>query len=282
MATLAADALLESPAWALAALGRPERRVELEVSLGRVLVTGAHGALGTLLAAALPVVADDTLLTDLATMDVRNVHDCYETMNRFRPDVVFHLAGAKHAPEGEVDPLGVLETNAIGTRNVLAAAGAFGAKVVVSSTCKACDPETAYGASKLLAERMTLNAHQTVVRFFNVANTYGNVFETWHGSDGDIAVTPCVRRFMTAREAVTLMLWAGDCPEPGRFILDGTSAREMRTVARELFPDRSLVPILPRRGDRLVEPEMATSETKEIAGDWIARVRSPHDPEGET
>ncbi|MCH8859988.1 MAG: polysaccharide biosynthesis protein [Thaumarchaeota archaeon] len=59
-------------------------------------------------------------------------------------------------------------------------------KFILISTDKATNPTSTLGASKLLAERLTLNANSykgrgktifSVVRFGNVMETRGNVFE---------------------------------------------------------------------------------------------------------
>jgi FlaA1/EpsC-like NDP-sugar epimerase len=117
--------------------------------------------------------------------------------------VIYHLAGAKHAPEGEQHPAMVARVNTIGTDNIVRAA--CGAKVILASTCKAGDPETAYGASKLIAERIVLNAGGVVVRFFNVRETAGNVFRLWEQIPfpQPIPYTDCWRYFISSTGALT-------------------------------------------------------------------------------
>ena len=123
-------------------------------------VTGAAGSVGKALTDRLNELGWNVTPTDLS-MDVRDATLMDQFAGYLQPDVTFHLAGAKHAPDGELDPAGVVATNVDGTRNVL---NAKSGKVVLASTCKAADPETAYGASKLLAERMVLNAGGVVAR----------------------------------------------------------------------------------------------------------------------
>src|ERR1044071_1030903 len=115
-----------------------------------IVVTGAAGSVGRALVATLERRGFDVIAHDIDTMDVTNAEQVRWILAALRPGVIFHLAGAKHAPAGELDPFHVLNVNAMGTQNVLDAAG--NAKVILASTCKACDPETAYGASKLVAE----------------------------------------------------------------------------------------------------------------------------------
>ena len=85
-------------------------------------------------------------------------------MLNFKPDLIFHLAGAKHAPEGEVNTWSTLDINSNGTKNLLSLK-APSTKFVLASTCKAANPEVVYGASKLIAERMVLNEKGSVARF---------------------------------------------------------------------------------------------------------------------
>lgn len=236
----------------------------------QVFVTGAHGSVGQELVALLEDGCRRLVATDRREYDVTIGGPFGEF------DVVFHLAGAKHAPDGEVDPWETVLVNTVGTRNVLAAAGA--ARVVLASTCKACDPETAYGASKLIAERMVLNASGSVARFYNVVETSGNVFETWRAASGPLPVTDCRRYFMSVAEAASLLVWAAVLP-PGRYVRDPGFPRSMAGVAADLYPGRAQAVIPRRRGDRAVEPLLAAHESvseTEVAG--LYRVESPHDP----
>jgi FlaA1/EpsC-like NDP-sugar epimerase len=242
----------------------------------RVLITGARGSLGCALVDVLP----DTFGTDIETMDVRDPQRVVLQCSRIRPEVIFHLAGAKHAPEGELDPAGVAETNITGTANVLAAADRIGARVVLASSCKACNPETAYGATKLIAERMVLNAGGTVARFYNVVETCGNVFQTWRElpETDPLPVTPCARYFISIEQAIDLLLWCAVLPT-GRYCVNPGAPVRMETMAERLYPGRSQKKIPPRRGDRLREPRYAVGEIAvplDFAG--VESVWSPHDP----
>jgi FlaA1/EpsC-like NDP-sugar epimerase len=248
----------------------------------RILVTGAAGSIGGALVPFLLDEGHDVLATDKGTLDVRDVGQVRAHVVSLKPDLIYHLAGAKHAPEGEEDPLAVTETNVHGTANVLDAARLVGAKVVVSSTCKACDPETVYGASKLIAERLTLNAGQAVVRYYNVRETSGNVFRLWESipEPEPIPWTDCRRYFISLEAAIRLTVRAADLP-PGRYVAPAETRHpeHMRDVARALYPHRDLVEIPRRRGDRQQEPRCARSESMVMIGaPGIVRVVSAHDP----
>ncbi len=267
-------------------LGRPERPLPLDEPLARlagkrILLTGAEGSIGmaaaTILEQGSEVVRTDKVVGDPA-LDVRVESDVKAALEVERPDVILHLAAAKSAPEGERDPMSALEINVVGTKNVLTHAP-DGCLVVTASTCKACEPETAYGASKLVAERVTLNAGGSVARFYNVVESSGNVFEIWEQvpRTESILVTPCRRYFISLAEAVSLVIWTAILP-PGRYGFDPGEQREMHDVAAALYPDRATQSVPPRRGDRLAEPLAARHEhVEQGAIEGLLRIVGAHD-----
>ncbi len=238
----------------------------------RVVVTGARGSIGTALLEAL---GPDAQGIDIEDWDItqprRNEYEAH-------PDVIYHLAASKDAPEGELDPWKVAKVNIQGTQNILKRWP--GARVILASTCKACDPETAYGASKLIAERIVLNAGGSVARFHNVIETSGNVFETWRGipADQPIEYTDCTRYFIPLRAAVDLLVAVTSLPA-GRYMTYPAYARHMSDMARIYYPSRERVEVPRRRGDRATEPLHAANETlHSVYGtDGIYRVENPSD-----
>jgi len=254
-----------------------------------VLVTGASGSIGTAVVAWLrdrrPGL--DVVATDLDTAaphvdlvcDVTRAEDVRNAFELFDPDVVLHLAGAKHAPAGEEDPWEALAVNAVGTQNVVA----MGVPVVTASTCKACNPETAYGASKLIAERLTLNAGGIVARFHNVVETQGNVFDIWRAVPADQPIPVamlCKRYFISLVDAVRLVVWCMDHGESGaRYMTDAGDLLPMGVIAARSAPGRAVRLVPPRRGDRLVEPLHAAHESAEpVSGTQsILRISGAHD-----
>lgn len=244
----------------------------------RVLVTGAAGSIGTNVCDALARGHVHVIPTDQESCNVAEFPAVWSAFHRHRPQVVIHLAGAKHAPDGEADPEQAMRVNAWGTRNVLNVARTVGARVVTASTCKACDPETAYGASKLIAERMTLNAGQRVARFYNVVESCGNVFRLWESlASGPIPVTTCSRFFISLDEATSLVIVAATM-QSGRYTVIAGDRQYMRDVAARLYPDRDLVHMPTRRGDREHEPRLATTEVADAFPSRLVQIHSPHDP----
>lgn len=270
------------------ALGRAPRPMDLTRPLSlltgeRVLVTGAAGSIGTEVVRVLRDAGGSPRATDVDQLDVRLRSSVQRVFGLYRPTVVFHLAGAKHAPEGERDPQSVLEVNAVGTENVITAATVVGARVVTASTCKACDPETAYGASKLLAERLTLAAGGNVARFYNVVETAGNVFEIWGRlpQPAPLPVTACNRYFITLAEATALIFWAAVAPH-GRYTIDPGRPRFIPQVAADLYPGRAVEERPPRRGDRVAEPRHAACEQVTPVSGPLEQVWGLHDAFGDS
>jgi len=231
----------------------------------RVLITGANGSIGTDLIRRLRELGMDYLATDIEGkheyMDVTDFQQVLGVVNKFQPDVIVNIAGAKHAPEGEHETWKTLSINTIGTKNLIDACGPR-TKVILTSTCKSCNPEIVYGASKLIAERMTLNSGGSVARFFNVVETSGNVFEIWDKVENiqpiKVAVE-CGRHFISVREATGLIMFCMDS-RSGKYIVNSPELRRMDIVAEALYPEREKVIIQRRRGDRLEERFKGTAE----------------------
>ncbi|HEX3032695.1 MAG TPA: SDR family NAD(P)-dependent oxidoreductase [Bacillota bacterium] len=100
-------------------------------------------------------------------------------------DFVFHLAAMKHVPSCEYNPYEAVQTNIIGTHNVIQAAIECNVeRVIFTSSDKAISPTNTYGASKLTGERLIAAAQYhkgpsntifSAVRFGNVMGSRGSV-----------------------------------------------------------------------------------------------------------
>lgn len=237
-------------------------------------MTGAAGSIGTRFCA---TTKHEVFPTDIDTMDVTSRLHVVDMFLRERPEAVVHLAAHKHAPAGELHPEGVTRVNIQGTENVIHAAKQVGAKVVTASTCKAADPETVYGASKLIAERLTLNAGGVVARFHNVRETAGNVFEIWREQE-TIGWTDAWRYFIGIDDACRLI---ESCLTAlsGRYMVHPGCPRHMSNIAREAHPERELVKLPLRRGDRDREPYRARSEWVIPYDGDILQIIGAHDPD---
>jgi len=145
-------------------------------------------------------------------------------------DFIFHAAALKHVPLCEYNPFEAVATNVIGTQNLIDVV-TEAEKVITISTDKAVNPVNVMGATKLLAERLTICAdyykRKTVlscVRFGNVLGSSGSViplFKKQIEKGGPITVTePNMTRFvMSISRAVDLVLEATKMAQGGEIFI---------------------------------------------------------------
>lgn len=149
-------------------------------------------------------------------------------------DIVFHAAALKHIPISEYNPFEAVKTNIVGTQNLIdVAIDADIEKLITISTDKAANPVNVVGATKLLAERLTVAANKykgsrrtalSCVRFGNVTETRGSaipLFRKQIMSGGPVTVTdPDMTRFMmNISEAVALVLVAAEMARGGEIFI---------------------------------------------------------------
>lgn len=270
-------------------LGRKQFKELLEQDLNplkgsTVLITGSEGSIGRklskiLLDSGIQVFCSD-IIGGTEYIDVTDQKNVIKKLNELNPDIVVHLAGAKHAPVGEHETWETLNINTLGTKNILESLPS-NSKLILASTCKSANPEIVYGASKLIAERMVLNEGGSVSRFFNVIETQGNVFDIWKALPENEPINvaeSCERHFISLDEATGLLLFTM-MAEPGRYIINSGPLLKMGEVANRLYPDRDKNIIAPRRGDRLSEKFLATSESVDsyFLDTKVIKVKNIHD-----
>ena len=74
-------------------------------------------------------------------------------------DIVFHAAALKHVPKVEYNPFEAVKTNVQGSQNVIEACLVNDVeRAVCIGTDKAVSPLNTYGATKLLMEKLFVNA----------------------------------------------------------------------------------------------------------------------------
>jgi UDP-N-acetylglucosamine 4,6-dehydratase/5-epimerase len=163
--------------------------------------------------------------------DIRNLNRLQYAFNGI--DIVIHAASYKHVLECEYNPLDAVETNIIGTANVIQAAISQNVKkVIFTSSDKAANPSNTMGTTKLLAEKLMIAANDygarttifTCCRFGNVVGTSGSViplFKQQIQDDHKVTITdPAMTRFMITRNtAIDLVLKAGILSEGGEIFI---------------------------------------------------------------
>lgn len=204
--------------------------------------------------------------------DVRN----YKSINAAMRGVnfVFQAAALKQVPSCEFFPMQAVETNILGSENVLEAAAENAvSKIVVLSTDKAVYPINTMGMTKAVMEKLAISkARDPRVRDNNgviCSTRYGNVMAS-RGSiiplfikqikEGNpLTITePNMTRFMMSLEdSVSLVLFAFENAEPGDIFIQKAPAASIITLAetlKEIFSAKNEIQVIgPRHGEKLYE-----------------------------
>ncbi len=181
--------------------------------------------------------------------DIRDSSLVQDLFDKFKPQVVLHAAAYKHVPIQEKFPWEAIKTNIFGTYNVSVAAVEHGVeKFVLVSTDKAVRPTNVMGATKRLAEMISLyfdrkqdKTEFMAVRFGNVLGSSGSVipiFQDQIKRGGPLTITdPEMERFfMSIPEASQLILQAGSIGSGGEvFILDMGNPIKIIDIANQLI-----------------------------------------------
>ncbi|WP_099190204.1 SDR family NAD(P)-dependent oxidoreductase [Tepidibacter mesophilus] len=207
-------------------------------------------------------------------------------------DIVFNLAAMKHVPSCEYNPSEAIKTNVTGIENVIKAAIHHNIEsVILTSSDKAISPTNAYGATKLLAERLIQTANYTkgkaktkfaAVRFGNVMGSRGSViplFKKLILEQREILVTNhAMSRFMmTLTDAVKLTMIAGEQSIGGEIFVLKMPIIKLKDLAEVVveeickkygidIDDVNIRTIGLRAGEKMYE-ELMTEEESEFAYD---------------
>ena len=215
--------------------------------------------------------------------DVRNNRSVDNAM--FGVDFIFHAAALKQVPSCEFFPIEAVNTNILGTQNVLDSAVEHGVKrMIVLSTDKAAYPINAMGISKAMMEKVAIakarslgdDAKTTIccTRYGNVMASRGSVIPLWidqikAGKDITITDANMTRFMMTLDDAVDLVLYAFEHGENGDLFVQKAPAATLDVLAKALIElyqlPTNIRSIGTRHGEKLYETlvtreEMAKSQ----------------------
>ena len=228
---------------------------------------------------------------------IGNVRDKRSVDNAMRGvDYIFHAAALKQVPSCEFFPIEAVNTNVLGTQNVLDSAVEFGVKnVVVLSTDKAAYPINAMGISKAMMEKVAIakarslgeNAQTTIccTRYGNVMASRGSVIPLWieqmkAGKNITVTDPNMTRYMMTLDDAVDLVLYAFEHGENGDLFVQKAPAATLTVLAtalKELYKTDTEVKVIgTRHGEKLYET-LVTREEMAKAVDMGEYYRIPAD-----
>ncbi len=211
--------------------------------------------------------------------DVRDYNSITDAMRGV--DFVFHAAALKQVPSCEFYPMQAVQTNVIGTENVLNAAINSGVnKVICLSTDKAVYPINAMGISKAMMEKVAiakarnLNEDEIticVTRYGNVMASRGSVIPLFINQikNGEpITITdPNMTRFMMSLDqAVDLVLFAFKNGKNGDLFVQKAPASTVENLANSLKnilgrSEHEIQVIGTRHGEKLYEALLTKGES---------------------
>tara|TARA_B100000678_G_scaffold44784_1_gene34590 strand:- start:31 stop:1077 length:1047 start_codon:yes stop_codon:yes gene_type:complete len=228
---------------------------------------------------------------------IGDVRDTRALSNAMRGvDFVYHAAALKQVPSCEFHPMEAVNTNVMGTYNVLdAAIAAEVTRIVCLSTDKAVYPINAMGISKAMMEKVTVAKARTAVgsktticatRYGNVLASRGSVvplFARQIQEGRPLTLTdPSMTRFvMTLEDAVDLVLYAFEHGDNGDIFVQKAPAVTIEDLAKATArvmgkPDHPMQVIGTRHGEKLFEALLSREEMA-IAEDLDEYYRVPPD-----
>ncbi len=204
--------------------------------------------------------------------DVREFNSIESAMKGV--NFLFQAAALKQVPSCEFYPMQAVQTNILGSENVLEAAARNGVdKVVVLSTDKAVYPINTMGMTKAIMEKLAISKARDprLEQFGRVicATRYGNVMcsrgsiiplfikQIREGKPITITEPQMTRFMMSLEDSVRLVLFAFENAMPGDTFVQKSPAATIQTLAtalKELFSSAAETRIIgPRHGEKMFE-----------------------------
>jgi len=206
--------------------------------------------------------------------------------------VVIHAAALKQVPACEYNPFEAIQTNIIGGRNVIDAAIGQGVRRTLAlSTDKAVNPINLYGATKLCAEKMFVQANAyagaqdsrfSCARYGNVVGSRGSVIPVFleQRRCGRITLTdPRMTRFwLTLEQGVRFVVSCIEQMHGGEVLVPKIPSMRMVDLAETIAPGCEIETIGIRPGEKLHEVLVSEDEarnTLEMADRYIIQPAHP-------
>ncbi len=190
--------------------------------------------------------------------------------------VVVHAAALKQVPACEYNPFEAIQTNVIGGRNVIDAAIDRGVRRVLAlSTDKAVNPVNLYGATKLCAEKVFVQANAyagaqetrfSCARYGNVVGSRGSVVPVFleQRKRGRITITdPRMTRFwLTLEQGVRFVIRALEQMHGGEIFVPKIPSMKLVDLAAAIAPGCVVDCIGIRPGEKLHEVLLSEDEAR--------------------
>lgn len=191
-------------------------------------------------------------------------------------DLVVHAAAMKQVPACEYNPFEAVQTNVLGSQNIVDAAIDSGVRRVVAlSTDKAVNPVNLYGATKLCEEKLIVqgNAYAghsdttlACVRYGNVVGSRGSVVPLFRRqlAEGRLTITDerMTRFWITLDQAVDLVLFALEHMVGGEVFIPKIPSMRVTDLAAAMAPGVGYDVIGIRPGEKLHEALLTVDEAR--------------------
>lgn len=191
--------------------------------------------------------------------------------------VVVHAAALKQVPACEYNPFEAIQTNIMGGRNVIDAAIDRGVKRVLAlSTDKAVNPVNLYGATKLCAEKVFVQANAyagaqetrfSCARYGNVVGSRGSVIPVFleQRRRGKITITdPRMTRFwLTLEQGVKFVIRCLEQMHGGEIFVPKIPSMRLVDLAETIAPGCEVEYIGIRPGEKLHEVLLSEDESRQ-------------------
>ncbi|HSN76314.1 MAG TPA: UDP-N-acetylglucosamine 4,6-dehydratase (inverting) [Anaerolineae bacterium] len=206
---------------------------------------------------------------------IGDVRDRERLRRAFRGvDVVVHAAALKQVPACEYNPLEAVKTNIDGAVNVIDAAIDTGVKKVMAlSTDKAVNPVNLYGATKLVAEKLFVQANAysgrsptrfSCVRYGNVVGSRGSVIPLFlqQRQNGQVTITdPRMTRFWIKLEhGVQFVIRGIEQMQGGEVFVPKIPSTNIMDLVTAIAPNCQVQQIGIRPGEKLHEVLISEDE----------------------
>ncbi len=191
-------------------------------------------------------------------------------------DIVVHAAALKQVPACEYNPIEAILTNVMGARNVIEASLDCGVENIMAlSTDKAVNPVNLYGATKLVAEKLFVQANSyrgvgntkfSCVRYGNVVGSRGSVIPLFvtQKKSGRVTVTdPRMTRFwITLEEGVRFVISCIECMHGGEIFVPKIPSMRILDLATAIAPECKIEFSGIRPGEKIHEILVSEDEVR--------------------
>jgi UDP-N-acetylglucosamine 4,6-dehydratase len=190
--------------------------------------------------------------------------------------VVVHAAALKQVPACEYNPFEAIQTNIMGGRNVIDAAINQGVRRILAlSTDKAVNPINLYGATKLCAEKMFVQANAysgsqdtrfSCARYGNVVSSRGSVIPVFleQRKRGKITITDSrmTRFWITLDQGVRFVVRCIEQMHGGEIFVPKIPSMSLLEMAEALAPGCAMQTVGIRPGEKLHEVLVSEDEAR--------------------